>query len=470
LGFLVVFAAFFYILSTDPTIRYHHDHSLHKTCSHFERVTPNDCADPACKNDDELCPNDTICAPVAPSYFRVIETICVAIFAVDYLVRIVLVPQMPPRLAGVLDSDWDEDPAHANLPDPDYHPAKIFFLYIFSFMCIIDALTVGPFYAELFTRESTSFAVIRVIRLVRLYKLLKGTRFAASVEAFIITIRKSLLALSVLVLFTALGSIVFASIMYILECGEFTVNSDYPDGAYLRPGLTPGDSQPSPFVSIASALYWACVTVTTVGFGDIYPTTSTGRFFSMLWMFCGVLLIALPVSVLGSNFSTTLAEIEKRSGRKKHKNLVSNTLHKLKNSIVSSSPSIHSRFSENSGHLDKSLLTSEERNLRISDTSDNFSLPEIKRENKTLNPIQNNKSGDEDLISFDASNHTENSPSCCSVTCPNCSSTFLTSQSLPAENRLQYLSKQIDLFISELQKEKQKVLLMQSECDEAGNE
>jgi hypothetical protein len=407
---------------------------------------------------------------VAPSYFRVIETICVAIFAVDYFVRIALVPQMPPRLAGVLESNWDEDPAHANLPDPTYHPVKVFFLYIFSFMCIIDLLTIGPFYAELFAHESTSFAVIRVIRLVRLYKLLKGTRFAASVEAFIITIGKSLMALSVLVLFTALGSIVFASIMYILESGEFTVNSDYPDGAYLRPGLTPGDSHPSPFVSIASALYWACVTVTTVGFGDMYPTTSTGRFFSMIWMFCGVLLIALPVSVLGSNFSTTLAEIEKK-GHKPHKNLVSNTLHKLKDSLVSQSPSTHSRFSDNSGHfLDKSLLTSEERNLRISDVSDNVSLPEIKRENKLLNPIQNNKPGDEDLINFDGSDHNEKSQSCCSVTCPNCSQTFLTSQSLPSKNRLQYLSKQIDLLVTELQEEKQKLLLMQSECDEAGNE
>ena len=373
---------------------------------------------------------------------------------------------MPPRLAGVLDEDWDEDPAHANLPDPEYPPIKIFFLYLFSFLCIVDALTIVPFYAQFLSPKSTSLAVIRVIRLVRLYKLFKDTRFAESIEAFITAISRSLLALSVLVLFTALGSIVFASIMYILESGEFTVNSDYPDGAYLRPGLTPGDSQPSPFVSIASALYWAFVTVTTVGFGDMYPTTSAGRFFSMMWMFCGVLLIALPVSVLGSNFTAALAEIEKkRCGQKHRHNLLSATFHKLKDSFVSSSPSARSELTG----LEKSLLTSEERNMRISDVSDNFSLPEIKRQHKTLNPIQDEKSGDGDLVNFDAENH-EKLPPCCSVTCPNCSFSFPISQSLPSENRLQYLSKQIDLLINELQEEKQKLLSMQSECHEATND
>lgn len=61
------------------------------------RQTTNDCINPACKNDDDLCPNETICAPEAPAYFRGVETFCVVIFAIDYLIRIALVPQMPPR-------------------------------------------------------------------------------------------------------------------------------------------------------------------------------------------------------------------------------------------------------------------------------------------------------------------------------------------------------------------------------------
>jgi voltage-gated potassium channel Kch len=314
-------------------------------------------------------------------------------------------------------------------------------------MCVIDVITIAPVFAELFSRQATSLAVIRVVRLVRLYKLFKGTRFAASVEAFIITISKSLLALSVLVLFTALGSIVFASIIYILESGDFTVNNDYPDGAYLRPGLTPGESQPSPFVSIASALYWACVTVTTVGYGDMYPTTTAGRFFSMIWMFCGVLLIALPVSVLGSNFSTTLAEIEKKSNEK---NLVSKTLRKWRASLVTTG-SGHGRSldSSASGHLDKSLLTGEDRAIRMSDASGNFSLPEIKREP----PSKPSKGPDTDLLQWDSTDRTQ-----CCVTCPNCSSSFVPLPTAPPNDRLKFLSSQIDLLIDELQQEKRKLL------------
>lgn len=314
-------------------------------------------------------------------------------------------------------------------------------------MCIIDILTIVPFFAEMFVHHSTSLAVIRVLRLVRLYKLLKGTRFAASVEAFIITISKSLLALSVLILFTALGSIVFASIIYILEAGDFTVNTDYPDGAYLRPGLTPGESQPSPFVSISSALYWACVTVTTVGYGDMYPTTSAGRFFSMLWMFCGVLLIALPVSVLGSNFTTTLAEIEEKSGRRHKKNLVSHTLKKWKNSLVSQS---HTRLSDSSSHLDKSLISIDDRQAGASEVSDNFSLQEVKKD-KSINPIQSSKLSN-DLISFESVDHS------CHILCPNCSHSFDYLSTIPSKDKLQYLSKQIDFLIHELQVEKQKLV------------
>ncbi len=60
-------------------------------------MTPNNCQHPACEDDDDLCPNETICAPEAPAYFRTLEAICVAIFAVDYLLRISLVAFMPPR-------------------------------------------------------------------------------------------------------------------------------------------------------------------------------------------------------------------------------------------------------------------------------------------------------------------------------------------------------------------------------------
>lgn len=370
-------------------------------------------------------------------------------------------------MAGVLSSSWDSNPANASLPDPEYHPFKIFFLYITSFMCIVDAITIGPFIAELFIHRPTSFAVVRVLRLIRLYKLLRGTPFAASVEAFIITIRKSLLALSVLVLFTSLGSIVFSAIIYYLESGDFTVNSSYPDGAYLRPGLTPGQSAPSPFVSIPAALYWSVVTVTTVGYGDLYPTTSTGRFFSMLWMFCGVLLIALPVSVLGANFTTTLAEFQEKSKQKRKRNLFSTTLRKWSSSIINPLHSTHSQsnLSDSSSHLGRSLLnTTNDHYNRPSDSSDNFSMQDLKQD-----------SGRNTDVSIDAlpnvsTNLERNESSILCSTCPKClyQYSLLPAPNSPqspssptspsSSNRLQFLSKQIDFLVQEFQEEKKRLM------------
>lgn len=447
MGILVIVAAVFYIISTDPNLR----------------ETPDSCRYPACEDDDILCPNEVICAPQPPYYFHIVETFCISVFAFDYILRISLVPLMPARLAGVLSPNWDKDSRNANLPDPDYHPSKVFMLYVTSFMCIVDLVTVIPFIVELVTHKPTSFSVVRLLRLIRLYKLVRGTAFASSVEAFLATIQKSLLALSVLVLFTSLGSIIFSAIIFYLERGDFTVNSDYPDGAYLRPGLTSGQSAPSPFVSIPAALYWSIVTVTTVGYGDLYPTTSAGRFFTMIWMFFGVLLIALPVSVLGSNFSQSLAEIQGRVNNKQNKNLVSNTLNRWKSSIINplTSANNHSSHSDSSTYnaIDRSLLTPYDRDRLPSDSSDHLSLQEIKKDNQNNN---NNNNISPNNFGFDGTQSDKTCESYLCSTCPKCSYQFssIPPSTSPSSSldRLKYLSKQIDLLIQEFQEEKKKTM------------
>lgn len=330
-------------------------------------------------------------------------------------------------------------------------------------MCIVDLVTVIPFIVELVTHKPTSFSVVRLLRLIRLYKLVRGTAFASSVEAFLATIQKSLLALSVLVLFTSLGSIIFSAIIFYLERGDFTVNSDYPDGAYLRPGLTSGQSAPSPFVSIPAALYWSIVTVTTVGYGDLYPTTSAGRFFTMIWMFFGVLLIALPVSVLGSNFSQSLAEIQGRVNNKQNKNLVSNTLNRWKSSIINplTSANNHSSHSDSSTYnaIDRSLLTPYDRDRLPSDSSDHLSLQEIKKDNQNNN---NNNNISPNNFGFDGTQSDKTCESYLCSTCPKCSYQFssIPPSTSPSSSldRLKYLSKQIDLLIQEFQEEKKKTM------------
>mmetsp|Transcript_18662 Transcript_18662/g.19417 ORF Transcript_18662/g.19417 Transcript_18662/m.19417 type:complete len:357 (+) Transcript_18662:824-1894(+) len=347
---------------------------------------------------------------------------------------------------------------------------KVFFLYVTSFMCVVDLVTVCPFIAELITHKPSSFSVVRVLRLIRLYKLIRGTAFASSVEAFLTTIQKSLLALSVLVLFTSLGSIVFSAIIFYLERGDFTVNSDYPDGAYLRPGLTPGESAPSPFVSIPAALYWSFVTVTTVGYGDLYPTTSAGRFFTMIWMFFGVLLIALPVSVLGANFSQTLAEIQAKSYQQSKKNIVSKTLTRWKSSIMNplNSSLSHTMLPDSSNHntIDRSLLTPYDRDQLPNDSSDNVSLQEFKKDElqkNQKNDNNNHNNNDNNVYPPQSpSQISESSDTILCTTCPKCFYQFspIPSSTSPSSslNRLKYLSTQIDLLVQEFQEEKRRVM------------
>jgi hypothetical protein len=118
------------------------------------------------------------------------------------------------------------------------------------------------------------------------------------------TLKISLPVLIMLLSYTLLGTVVVAAIIFQFEQGEFQVTLDYPHGAYLRPSLTMhGGMEISPFTSIWASLYWSVVTATTLGYGDLYPTTPIGRSLACVWIFCGIVIVAMPVGVLGSNFS-----------------------------------------------------------------------------------------------------------------------------------------------------------------------
>jgi hypothetical protein len=97
--------------------------------------------------------------------------------------------------------------------------------------------------------------------------------------------------------------VVCGAIAYLIEGGEFKVTQDYPDGAYMRPDLLGEQLEPTPFLSVLHGLYWSVVTSTTVGYGDLFATTTGGRVFACACTFLGIVVIALPVTVLGTHFS-----------------------------------------------------------------------------------------------------------------------------------------------------------------------
>jgi hypothetical protein len=111
-------------------------------------------------------------------------------------------------------------------------------------------------------------------------------------------IESSLLALTILVSVCSMGMVVFGSLIYFAEGGEW----DHTTGLFMRETLDGGSFEVSPYKSIPGCFWWVVVTMTTVGYGDVSPTTSVGHVIGTFTMFAGILTLALPITVIGANF------------------------------------------------------------------------------------------------------------------------------------------------------------------------
>ena len=183
----------------------------------------------------------------------------------------------------------------------DFSPAYRTFLYGIKILNIIDLLAVLPFYIELMVSAGTSVTVVRVLRLVRVFRVFKMGKNSKGVEMLAKTFYNSLPALSLLAFFIALGVILFGAVIFFLEQGVFTVNEDYPKGAYIRQDIF-GKDEVSPYTHILASSYWAVIVSTSVGYGELVPTSTVGKVVACLCAYYGVLLLALPITVIGSNF------------------------------------------------------------------------------------------------------------------------------------------------------------------------
>jgi hypothetical protein len=88
------------------------------------------------------------------------------------------------------------------------------------------------------------------------------------------------------------------------------VTEEFPEGAHLRWNVLGMEREESPFSSILISCYWAMVTFTTVGYGDLVPTSPFGRFVALILMYTGILVLALPISVIGANFQREYERLE----------------------------------------------------------------------------------------------------------------------------------------------------------------
>ncbi|XP_074500330.1 potassium voltage-gated channel subfamily A member 3 [Sebastes fasciatus] len=190
--------------------------------------------------------------------FFVIETLCIIWFSFELLVRFFACPSKA--------------------------------VFSKNIMNIIDIVAIIPYFITLGTelaerqgngQQAMSLAILRVIRLVRVFRIFKLSRHSKGLQILGQTLKASMRELGLLIFFLFIGVILFSSAVYFAE-------ADDPD---------------SGFNSIPDAFWWAVVTMTTVGYGDMHPVTIGGKIVGSLCAIAGVLTIALPVPVIVSNFN-----------------------------------------------------------------------------------------------------------------------------------------------------------------------
>jgi voltage-gated potassium channel len=176
-------------------------------------------------------------------FFNISEWVITILFTVEYVLRIITVKK--PRQ------------------------------YIFSFYGIIDLLSTIPKYLSLFIGGAHALVALRALRLLRIFRILKLVRFVGATDALGKALKASRFKILVFISAVMIICVIIGTMMYLLE----------------------GD--PSGFTSIPRSIYWAIVTLTTVGYGDIAPQTAIGQLLASLVMILGYGIIAIPTGIVG---------------------------------------------------------------------------------------------------------------------------------------------------------------------------
>ncbi len=146
--------------------------------------------------------------------------------------------------------------------------------YIFSFYGLVDLLSVVPTYLSLFLTGASGLMVIRALRLLRVFRILKLSRYTKEASYIMYALKESRHKLGVFLMAIVAIVTILGTIMYLVEGEEHG------------------------FSSIPESIYWAIVTLTTVGYGDIAPETDLGKFISSFVMILGYAIIAVPTGIV----------------------------------------------------------------------------------------------------------------------------------------------------------------------------
>lgn len=205
---------------------------------------------------------------VYEDWFYWFEVASVAVFTVEYFLRI-----------------WSADVAE----DAKGGPLKSRIAFIFSTYGLIDLIAILPFYLPMFL--VVDMRVVRILRLFRLLRIFKLGRFSNSMQ-LIGNILKETRSELTITIFTAFILIIFSStLMFYIE----------------------NEAQPDSFVSIGHSVWWSVATLTTVGYGDIYPITPMGKFLGAIIAIIGIGFVALPTGIISSAFISKIQENKEKN-------------------------------------------------------------------------------------------------------------------------------------------------------------
>jgi voltage-gated potassium channel len=183
-------------------------------------------------------------------YFRIAEWFITIVFTIEYVLRIISLRR----------------PVH----------------YTTSFYGIVDLLAILPTYIELILPGTHYLMVIRILRILRVFRVLKLTKYLQEGRIVMQALRASRRKIAIFLYAVLTIVVIIGSLMYMIE------------------GRTSG------FTSIPKAIYWAIVTLTTVGYGDIAPQTPVGQFLASLVMILGYAIIAVPTGIVTVEMSEAM--------------------------------------------------------------------------------------------------------------------------------------------------------------------
>ena len=167
--------------------------------------------------------------------------------------------------------------------------------YIFSFYGIIDLISILPFYLSFFAVESKVLSIIRILRLLRIFRILDLVQFTQQANQLKKALKNSQTKILVFIYFVLVLSVILGALMYMIE---------------------PHDKA---FTSIPRSIYWCIVTLTTVGYGDVVPTTTFGQIMASIIMILGYGIIAVPTGIVTSEYSRIYRKKEPHKSDISHK-------------------------------------------------------------------------------------------------------------------------------------------------------